>query len=150
MAETLALSGLAPPDWTGQLEAFEPCARYFESMDVLLYLEEDVPYRADRVDPFLTLLWHPSREEAIGVKLKGFRFLFQRVQAILRAQRNVTVADSEFLSLVTALEVAMTAGLGAVITADAERQRIEEKYAQARRLLTKETARFDATELSAA
>jgi hypothetical protein len=150
MAETLALGGLAPSDWTEQLEVFEPCARYYEAMDILLYMEEDLPYRADRVDAFLTLMWHPSKEEAIGVKLKGFRFLFQRVQAILRAQRNVTVADSEFPSLVTALEVAMTAGLGAVITADAERQRIEEKYAHARRLLTKETVRFDAKELNAA
>jgi len=83
MADSLALSALAPPAWKGSVEEFQPCARYYGAMDILLYLETDLPYRADRVDPFLTLLWHPGKEEAIGVKLKGFRFLFQRAQAIL-------------------------------------------------------------------
>jgi hypothetical protein len=149
MAE-LALDRLVPADWTGDLGApFEPCARYFEAMDILVYLEEDVAYRADRVDPFLTLLWHPSKHEAIGVKLKGFRFLFERMQATLKPH-GVSLEDSQFLSLVSALEVAMTAGLGAVITADAERRRIEERYAEARRLLTKDGAKFDAKQLALA
>lgn len=147
MADTLDLKALAPPGWNSS--EFSPCARYYEDMDVLLYLEEDIPYRADRVDSFLTLCWHPEREEAIGVKLKGFRFLFSRMQAILAADGGkVQLSESHFVSLVRALEVAMTAGLGAVITTEAERKRIEEKYAKARKLV--ERAKFDERELAPA
>jgi hypothetical protein len=147
----LTLERLVPADSIGNLDQpFEPGARYFDAIDIVVYLEEDIAYRADRVDPFLTLLWHPSKEEAIGVKLKGFRFLFERMQAIRRG-----VTDSEFPALVDALEVAMTAGLGAVITANAEQKRrqerrIQEKYDQARRLLTKDDTRFDAKQMASA
>lgn len=148
MADTVDLMSLAPPGWnSGSHTEFSPCARYYEDMDVLLYLEEDIPYRADRVDPFLTLLWHPDREDAVGVKLKGFRFLFQRIKAILRAE-GVKLDDAVFVPMVAALEVAMTAGLGAVITADVERERLEEKYAKARKLI--ERAKFDTRELAEA
>ena len=60
------------------ISPFEPRALYYETMDFLLYLQEDLPYRADRIDPFLTLLWHPYEDRAIGVKIKGFRFLFDK------------------------------------------------------------------------
>src|SRR5216684_613546 len=89
------------------IKEFTPCARYYETMDLLLYLQEDLSYRADRVDEFLTLLWHPQEDRAIGVKLKGFRFLFQRLKAALAAQ-NVQLGEGVFMSLVAALEVAMT------------------------------------------
>jgi len=139
MADTVDLVALAPADWTDTPGIFAPCARYYEDMDVLLYLEEDIPYRADRVDTFLTLLWHPEKEEAVGVKLKGFRFLFRRIQAILKADGK-TLNDGKFLRMITALEVALTAGLGAEITIDAERARlVEEKYDRARRLIDRAT-----------
>jgi hypothetical protein len=146
----LALDRLLPAGWTGSLDGpFESAAKYFDAMDVLVYLEEDVAYRSDRVDPFLTLLWHPSKNEAIGVKLKGFRFLFERIQALRKSER---VEESEFLSLVYALEVAITAGLGAIITADAEQKRINEKriekYAEARRLLAKDDPKFNARQMA--
>jgi hypothetical protein len=101
-----------------ELKTFEPRARYYEPMDFLLYLCEDVAYRADRIDPFLTLLWHPSEDRAIGVKLKGCRFLFDRMRAILGAKR-INVTESRFYPFVQALEVAMTAGLGAKVMAEA-------------------------------
>jgi hypothetical protein len=119
-------------------------------MDILVYLEEDVPYRADRVDQFLTLLWHPYRDEAVGVKLKGFRFLFQRVQDFVESA-GAKLDDSTFVPMVAALEVALTAGLGAVITTDAERARfaeLQEKYEKARALIKRAT--FDTRELAAA
>lgn len=139
----LAIDQLVSLVGAGEVGRFEACAKYFDGIDVLVYLEEDVAYRADRVDAFLTLLWHPSKTEAIGVKLKGFRFLFDRMRAMLKP---AGVEDSEFPSLVLALEVAMTAGLGAAITADVEHQRIEEKYAEARRLLAQK--RFDAKQMT--
>ena len=141
----------------GQLEDFLPeqpdrvlgtpfpsSARYYEPMDYILYLEMDTAHRADRVDRFLTLLWHPYEDRAIGVKLKGFRFVFERMREILHAQ-GVEVAKEEFMPLITAFEVAVTAGLGAAIIATAERQRLDEKYAKARELI--KSVRFDPREL---
>jgi hypothetical protein len=130
---------------TSEVGKFIPCARYYETMDLLLYLEEDLSYRADRVDEFLTLLWHPQEDRAIGVKLKGFRFLFQRLKAALAAQ-NVQLGDGVFVSLVAALEVAMTS-LSAVM-AQAERERREQSYERARQLLR--SVQFDVAPLAMA
>lgn len=129
-----------------EIKVFIPCARYYEPMDMLLYLEEDVSYRADRVDVFLTLLWHPYEDRAIGVKLKGFRFLFERARAILAAQ-NVRLGEADFLSLVMALEIAMTA-LGSAVMAEAERKRCEEGYERARELL--KSVKFDSAPMAMA
>lgn len=123
---------------------FTPSARYYGPMDYILYLEEDTAHRADRVDRFLTLLWHPYEERAIGVKLKGFRFIFERMRQILEAQ-GTPVGDNAFVPLITAFEVAATAGLGATLMASADRQRLDEKYARARGLIR--AVHFDAREL---
>ena len=65
------LGGVLPPDLEGvPFKVFEACACYYEPMDFILYLQEDVPYRADRIDYFLTLLWHPYEPHAIGIKPK--------------------------------------------------------------------------------
>ena len=47
---------------------FSPVSRYYPEMDYLLYLKEDCSYRADRVDGVLTLLWHPYREQLVGLR----------------------------------------------------------------------------------
>jgi hypothetical protein len=143
--DLVGLSEVLPPDLEGIPPApFQACARYYEPMDFVLYLREDLPYRADRVDSFLTLLWHPSEDRAIGIKLKGFRYLFQRLQAIFRAQ-GVTITDNEFLPLVSAVEVATVAGLGASMTVGEERKRLTKSYATAKTLV--KSARFDQREL---
>ena len=71
------VEGLMPHGWTPKKGEFKPLARYFPEMDFLIYLNEDCSYRADRVDAFLTVLWHPERDALVGIKLKGFRFLFR-------------------------------------------------------------------------
>lgn len=147
MAKKLAeFAGIlpAPTDW-GMLPAFKREAFYYEAMDFVIYLEEDLPYRADRVDDFLTLLWHPSEDRAIGVKLKGFRFIFERIRQILRAGGR-ELSSEEFLPLIAAVEVAMTAGAGATMTASAEQRRSIERYEAARALV--QTITFDARELA--
>lgn len=80
--EGTSLDALLSAWGDGELQPFKPVARYYEAMDCVIYLLEDLAYSADRVDGFLTLLWHPHEERLIGVKLKGFRFLFGRLQAI--------------------------------------------------------------------
>jgi|HubBroStandDraft_1064217.scaffolds.fasta_scaffold00104_23 hypothetical protein len=134
MAGESTLKSLTAPGWNGPLGRFEPCARYYDAMDFLLYLQEDLSYRADRVDHYLTLLWHPLEDRAIGVKLKGFRYLFQRIQAIV-GTHEINILETDFVPLVSALEVAMTAGLGAATMAVAEQKRREEKYETARKII---------------
>ncbi len=142
---TGTLGQFLPPELAREaLKPFGKCARFYGPMDHILYLEEDVAYRADRVDPFLTLLWHPEEERAVGVKLKGFRFLFERMKEILRA-RGVGISDDGFPYLVLALEVALTAGAGATLMAGAQRERLNERYRTARELVR--TVRFDPSEL---
>ena len=105
---------------------FKPHSRYHAGMDFLLYLKEDVSYRADRVDAFLTLLWHPYEDRLVGLKLKGFHFIFQRVKSIL------DLKNRDFLPLVKALEVALTGGVAECMMNALEQQRIEEKYQKAK------------------
>jgi hypothetical protein len=108
---------------------FKPMSRYSGPNDAMLYVREDVSYRADRVDPFLTILWHPSEWRLVGVKLKGFRFLFERLLAI-----DPELKKGDFVDFVRALEFAFAAGLGEKLTADLEKDARERdrKYAEAR------------------
>lgn len=135
--------------WGGNapLGNFKPSARYYEAMDVVLFLQEDLSYRADRVDAHLTLLWHPHEDRAIGVKLKGFRVLFSRLQEHIRSL-GIEFPDDRFVPLIAALEVAVTANLGKRIVATAERQRIEGKYQAAKKILADVTV--DPSEIPAA
>lgn len=87
---------------TQEESKFAPVARYYSAMDLMLYVSEDCSYRASRIDAFLTVLLHPQDDRVVGIKLKGVRFLFERVKAILG------LSDSEFLPLVRVLEVALT------------------------------------------
>lgn len=123
---------------------FEPRALYYETMDFLLYLEEDLPYRADRVDQFLTLLWHPHEDRAIGVKIKGIRVVFDRIRAFLKT-KNMDISGSRFMPFVSAIEMAFTMGLGSVVTLDVERKRLEESYETARNVVG--SVEFDAERL---
>ncbi len=117
--------------WGEEIQPFSPVARYYDAMDCVIYLREDIAYVANRVDSFLTLLWHPSGDKLVGVKLKGFRFLFGRLQAILR-DSDVTVEDREFVPLVRALELALTTRLSALFekaleASEAETAALEER-----------------------
>ena len=108
---------------------FTPQARYLESMDFLIYLKEDVSYRADRVDSFLTVFWHPQEDRLVGIKLKGFRFLFQRVKDILELK------ETDFLPLVKALKIALVAGMAEWLMEDVEKRRkLESLYRKAQKL----------------
>jgi hypothetical protein len=59
---------------------FEPAAFFDAEMDQLIYLSTNAPYRADRIDPFLTLLWDADKPNLVGVKIKGFRAVFEQLK----------------------------------------------------------------------
>src|SRR4051794_32989203 len=106
------------------LTEFRPAAKYFAAMDCLIYLREDCSYRAVRLDTLRTVLLHPTEDRPVGVKLKGTRFLMERLMAVFKAH-DVNTADlSKHLKLITLWEIAATAeGKDAVASAEAERQR---------------------------
>jgi hypothetical protein len=56
----------------GRFPTFQPVAWYDEAMDQLNFLTEDVSYRADRVDDYISILWHPSEWNVVGLQIQGF------------------------------------------------------------------------------
>jgi hypothetical protein len=123
---------------------FKPCAHYYSAMDHVLYLREDVSYRAERVDRFLSLLRHPHEERLVGLKVEGWRSLSARLQCILRSA-GAEVVDSGTVPLSAAVEMAMTAGAAAAwATLDVQNPQVARGYAQARLLAAGVT--FDSAE----
>lgn len=115
-------------------DRFEPIARYYPEMDLLLFLNEECSYRSDRIDPFLTVLWHSKDERLVGLKLKGFRFIFEQAKSILELREDA------FLPLVKAIEIALVGSLGELMMKRAEKDRIErlrDRYEQAKQLAKK-------------
>jgi hypothetical protein len=120
------LADLWKPFHEGPLPAFAPAARYIAPMDCLIYLREDVSYRAVRLKRFTTVLLHPYEDRAIGVKVKGVRHLYERMNAILTAYFRSQMPDRPAeIALATLWEVALTAGgEREVANAEAERQKM--------------------------
>jgi len=122
-----ALKDLLPVGWSNHaFTEFTPGAMYYPPMDCIIYLREDTSYRADRVDQFMTILWHPHDDRAVGVKIKGGRYLFERVRAIL-APLGHKLGDDQFLPLMSALQLAMTVHGGEAVTTKAETIRIKQQ-----------------------
>jgi hypothetical protein len=107
---------------------FVPVARYDGGMDHLIYQSEDVPYVADRVDPFLTLLWRRNEDRLVGIKLKGFRHMFNGMKTLLP-----DVREDAFLPLIECLKFAIVYN-GEKILKELEKKhesRLKEKYDRA-------------------
>lgn len=104
-----------------QLVEFRPAAKYFAAMDCLIYLREDCSYRAIRLDQMRTVLLHPYEDRAVGVKLKGLKFVKHKLDAILRSLK----ISPDDLPLITLWEAAFTAeGDAATEQADIDRRKV--------------------------
>jgi hypothetical protein len=121
---SLTIEDLLPEGREGyEFAPFEPCASYSAPMDQIVYLREDVSYRADRVDQFLTILWHPQEERVVGIKLKGIRFLFESLRSIVKSMVGKDISEEAFLPLVGALELALKMRGGSVWSDQLQRDR---------------------------
>lgn len=109
----------------GAVEQFQPHAKYHHGLDMVVYLAEDCSYTSEPVDGFLTIFWNPSRDRLVGVKLKGFRYLFHRLKA------KHKWSDDMFLPLVQVIEATLESGLAENIMQEQERM---QKYALAKKL----------------
>jgi hypothetical protein len=105
---------------------FSPKACYHRSMDFLIYLNEDCSYRADRVDQFLTLLWHPHEERLVGIKLKGFLALFLAANVFLESSSERPIPLAQVLKFLECrLEMWLKDGLLDKLELDRLRARYE-------------------------
>jgi len=58
---------------------FTANAVYRENMDFIEYMTRDEVTISDRIDPFLTLIWNFQQDEVVGFKLKGFRYVHDKI-----------------------------------------------------------------------
>ena len=126
------LTGHADVD-TGE---FGVVSRYNLNMDFFLYLVEDCAYRADRVDGFLTVLWHPHEDRLVGLKLKGFRFLFNQLTKLTK------FGEGDFVPLVNAIELAVVSTVTDEMLARVGEERLRarrEKYDKALKFASRAT-----------
>lgn len=124
---------------------FEPRVWFDREMDQLIYLHEDCSFRTDRVDPFLTLLWHPQEERLVGIKLKGIRSVYED---IVEAQG---FTGKEFIPLLTVIAGVMLAGYSPdTIGKIEEGRKIErrKKYAEAKIIADGEKVPTDLSKIS--
>jgi hypothetical protein len=80
---------------------FTPSIWFEPEMDALMLMTENTVYRSDRIDEFLTLFENPETHQIIGLKLKGFRWLYKYL---------VEIGDIEhdhFVMVVWLLDAAM-------------------------------------------
>ena len=136
-------------EWVELLKPFKPLAAYYETMDILLYLNTDVSYRAERVDEWLTLLWHPYRKDLVGIQLKGFRCACRENAILAGIARN----DQLFLPLAALVASHFLKDEAAALIEAPAKERQEalmRKYDQAFAFVAKENARVSVEEIKRA
>lgn len=102
-------------DMTDFRTAYKPVAIYYEDGDYVEYVRKDVTCVYRRIDEFLTLaLDMDDRSLLIGFRLKGFRNFF-----VEHLKSTYSLPDSDFISLVLAIEKAATELGNNVIKGDA-------------------------------
>lgn len=115
---------------------FEPIAWFDREMDQLIYMEVDVSYTAERVDPFLTLLWDPdTREKLAGIKLKGIRHFFEDLK-----REGAITSDSRLINLITVFSRILVESLGPGMIGELESQyqaKRKEKYKKAHEMASR-------------
>lgn len=84
---------------------FKPCVGYYSAMNLILYLNEDCSYRAQYVDSFLEVLWHPYEDKIVGIKLKldDEKLDMDKIAEALRAERGKKIPKGYWDALKKAL-----------------------------------------------
>jgi hypothetical protein len=116
-------------------------------MDFLLYLKEDCSYRADRVDQFLTLLWHPYKDELVGIKLKGIRVIYNKTKDRLAAGG---VTSWPIFALLSEILLDLLAKPLIAQLEPSKQERLRDKYRRAIQFAANENAEVSSEELKRA
>lgn len=110
---------------------YTPTAIYYREADYLEYVRRDVPSVSRRVDEYLTMVLDMHDRSPIGVKIKGFRHLYNRE---IRGND-----DADFILLTRVFERVMTI-LGDHIFDKIDRKRA---YEQAIEIAREDQVRVD-------
>ena len=98
------LAAALKKDFNAELSGeFVRRACYYPKIDCIEYLSSNEIAISERVDEFLTLIWNEEFSNIIGFKLKGFRFVFNKILKPLREVR-----DEDFNLIVEAFEHILT------------------------------------------
>lgn len=95
---------------------FGAAPRYIPEADMVVYLTEDCSFRNVRITSLISALIHPHEDRLVGVKLKGVRHWFDRLQAILGYR------EEAFIPLLNAINFAIFAILDDAPEADTLRR----------------------------
>lgn len=112
---------------------FAPKANFITEADLLLFVNEDCSYATQRVDPYLSMLWHPTENKIVGFKLKGIRYVFNQIKEELK------LTDKDWLPLSGYLESVFTV-LASRALDKANEYLIAKSLAGSQRISTRELA----------
>lgn len=65
---------------------FKPVTRYYQAMDMVLCVAEDVSYRSEAVGDFLEVLWHPTERYLVGLKVTHAKKVHRALEIIPKDQ----------------------------------------------------------------
>lgn len=116
---------------------YKPEAIYYETSDCLEYVRADDLFYYERIDSFLTLIRDIETGEAVGFKLKGFRYIFQHYG------QKFALTDDEFVSVMQAFGVLFTE-LGDKLLNDPNKQKA---YDEAARIAANDNVQFNVGEI---
>jgi hypothetical protein len=125
---------------------YSPAAIYYDGADMMEYVREDIPSIARRVDEFLTLVMSLQDRHLIGVRLKGFKYLYNKKLSLLAKSELVPGKDdAQFMLLTKVFEELMTK-IGNEMMAQLDRKRA---YEQAIEIVQLDQVRFRTDQVAA-
>ena len=133
------VSGMSSETLNALSDPYEPKAVYFSDSDCIEYVREDTICVYDRVDKFLTLIYDETNLVLIGFKLKGIKYIFNR----LSPKHNLS--QDHFVEMIEILTAVCT-DLGNELTAD---QHLASAYKAAKKLARQYEVRVELDRLPA-
>jgi hypothetical protein len=125
---------------------YSPAAIYYDGADMMEYVREDIPSIARRVDEFLTLVMSLQDRHLIGVRLKGFKYIYNKKLSLLAKSQSVPGKDdAQFMLLTKVFEELMTK-IGNEMMAQLDRKRA---YEQAIEIVQLDQVRFRTDQVAA-
>jgi hypothetical protein len=125
---------------------YSPAAIYYDGADMMEYVREDIPSIARRVDEFLTLVISLDDRHLIGVRLKGFKYLYNKKLSLLsQTEVSKNKGDKQFMLLTRVFEELMTK-IGNEMMAQLDRKRA---YEQAIEIVQLDQVRFRTDQIAA-
>lgn len=73
------------------MSEFKPVSRYYQAMDMVLCVAEDVSYRSEQISPYVEVLWHPQERYLVGVKVSHAKMVHRSMTADVPAEQPISL-----------------------------------------------------------